>query len=116
MPSWVARVSSAPGRKRSVAVQILGHEYRIRTEADEETVERVAHLLNETMERIRDRTGTVDTLDLAVLAGLNLGNDLVALRARAGIGAPNTAAMSQRLRGLIERVESELDESTRTAN
>lgn len=66
--------------KRSIAVRILGAEYRIRSEADEASVRRVAALVEETMMRIRDRTQTVDTLDLAVLAALNLANDLLALR------------------------------------
>jgi cell division protein ZapA len=66
--------------KRSIAVRILGAEYRIRSEADEGSVRRVASLVEDTMARIRDRTQTVDTLDLAVLAALNLANDLIALR------------------------------------
>lgn len=66
--------------KRSIAVRILGAEYRIRSEAGEAAVRRVAALVEETMARIRDRTQTVDTLDLAVLAALNLANDLLATR------------------------------------
>lgn len=105
-------VSSAEGAKRSVAVRILGHEYRVRTEADYETVERVAHLVSETMERIRLRTGTVDTLDLAVLAALNLANDLFAARGGSAGSLARDGASQPRLRNLITRVETVLREGS----
>jgi cell division protein ZapA (FtsZ GTPase activity inhibitor) len=66
--------------KRSVSVRILGHEYRIRTEADPADLSQVARLVDETMERLRDRTGVIDSLDLAIMAALNLARDLVAER------------------------------------
>lgn len=106
-------MSSEPGSKRSVAVRILGHDYRIRTEADREAVERVAQLVHQTMERIRVRTGTVDTLDLAVLAALNLANDLVAVRGGGEEGLGTAAAPPERLRGLIEAVEAAAREGGR---
>lgn len=107
MESWAARVSSSATAKRSVAVRILGHDYRIRTEADPEAVERVARLVHDTMDRIRVRTGTVDTLDLAILAALNLANDLVALQEEAP-GRPPAGATPERLRQVIDRVEAVL--------
>lgn len=100
-------MDSASG-KRSVAVRILDHDYRIRTEADEEAVGRVAGLVNDRMERIRTRTGTVDTLDLAVLAALNLANDLLTTGGTGEIEPSRDGA--KRLRTLIDRVESVLRE------
>ncbi|HVP28192.1 MAG TPA: cell division protein ZapA [Myxococcota bacterium] len=99
--------------KRSIAVRILGAEYRIRSEADESAVRRVAALVEETMVRIRDRTQTVDTLDLAVLAALNLANDLIALRegAQGAETEGHPAIDPERLRGLIAAVESAAAES-----
>jgi cell division protein ZapA len=69
--------------KRSVLVRILGQEYRIRSDADEASIQRVASFVDETMAKIRERTRTVDTLDLAILASLNLANDLIAARSAA---------------------------------
>lgn len=94
--------------KRSIAVRILGAEYRIRSESDEGVVRRVAALVEDTMARIRDRTQTVDTLDLAVLAALNLANDLIALR-EASAGDPRGAGEpvdGARLARLIATVEA----------
>ncbi len=68
------------GAKRTVPVTILGQEYKIRGESDPETVRRAAALLDETMERVRKRAGTADSVDIAVLAALNIANHLVTLR------------------------------------
>ena len=93
--------------KRSVSVRILGHEYRIRTDADPADLSGVARLVDETMGRLRDRTGVIDSLDLAIMAALNLARDLVAERlARMG-----DESDGERVRVLAERVEQVLRES-----
>jgi cell division protein ZapA len=98
--------------KRSVSVRILGHEYRIRTDADPADLSHVARLVDETMARLRDRTGVVDSLDLAIMAALNLARDLVAER-----GAREEAESSaERVRTLADRVEQVLRESSPTAS
>lgn len=66
--------------KRTVPVTILGQEYKVRGESDPETVRRAATLLDETMARVKKKSGTVDTVDIAVLAALNIANHLVTLR------------------------------------
>jgi cell division protein ZapA len=91
--------------KRTVPVQILGQEYRLRTDADEDFVQRSATLVDETMRRIQGRTGTVDTRDLAVLTALNLAN-----RVMDEAGAVSTLP-DERLTTLIELVESTLEEA-----
>ncbi len=95
------------GARRSVAVRILGHEYRIRTDASEEQIARVARTVDEAMVRIRERTKTVDSLDLAVLTALNLANDLLTGRAEAGSG-PRLPA--ERVRALAVLAESALED------
>lgn len=88
----------------TVPVRILGQEYRVRSEGEPEAVQRAAALLDETMERVRERTGTVDTASVAILAALNLAHQLVALRR----GEGGESARDARLRGLAERIESVL--------
>lgn len=96
--------------KRSVAVRILGHEYRIRSDADEAQVERVARTVDEAMARIRERTGTVDTLDLAILTALNLANDLLA-RGEGATQGDCEAVERERLRALTELAEAAVGEA-----
>jgi cell division protein ZapA (FtsZ GTPase activity inhibitor) len=97
--------------RRSVAVRILGHEYRVRTESDPGEMQRVAAHVEETLARLRDRTGTVDSLDLAVMAALNLARDLLAERSERKADGES----AERLRGLTDRVEAVLREAAAPA-
>jgi cell division protein ZapA (FtsZ GTPase activity inhibitor) len=93
--------------KRSVAVRILGHEYKIRSDADEAWLQQVAERVDSAMTQIRERTGTVDTLDIAILTSLNLAREVLTLRAQSDslpVGA--SAVEGGRLRALIELAES----------
>jgi cell division protein ZapA (FtsZ GTPase activity inhibitor) len=94
--------------KRSVAVEIAGQQYRIRSDADEDALHRLATYVDRAMVRVRQGTGTVDSLDVAVLTCLNLAREILALREQRG-----AVAEEEKLRALIERVESELGASTR---
>ena len=87
--------------KKSVGVRIAGHEYKILTEGDGDSLRQIAADVDRAMKRVRDRTGTVDTLDVAVLTCLNLAREVIELRNQS-----NAAASDERLRGLIDRVEA----------
>ena len=93
--------------KGSVAIEIAGREYRIRSEADPSWLQRVAGHVDSTMDRVRSRTGTVDSHDLAVLTALNIARELIKLRE----ATENSAgADPERLRELIDFAESALGE------
>ena len=94
--------------KRVVPVTIQGREYNIRADTNPEAVKAAAELLNETMERITSRSGTVDSVDVAILAALNLANTLVVER---DSGAPGTE-LGPRIDELVDLVESALAPST----
>jgi cell division protein ZapA (FtsZ GTPase activity inhibitor) len=97
----------AAGPKRSVAVHIRGREFRVVSDADERWLQRVAGYLDETMASVEERTGTVDSHDVALLTALNLARELVELRERGGVPAAD-GPEGQRLRGLIELAEAAL--------
>ena len=89
-------------QKRIVPVTIQGREYRIRADGDAGNVARAAELLDETMTKVRARSGTADTVDIAVLAALNLANSLAADRST---GAA-IEGLEQRIAALAQLVES----------
>jgi len=94
-------------QKRTVPVKIQGREYRIRAERDAETVHRAAELLDETMSKVRARSGTADTVDIAVLAALNLANALAGDR----VGGGSIEGLEKRLAALAQLVETALQDS-----
>ena len=91
--------------KRLISVQLRGREFRVRGGDDEELLQRVAGYLNDTMSDVEERTGTVDSLDVALLTALNLARELVEIReGRRSAGGVD----AERLRELIELGESAL--------
>jgi cell division protein ZapA (FtsZ GTPase activity inhibitor) len=96
--------------KPVVAVSIRGQEFRIRTDDDEASLRRVAQYLDDTMTTVEKKTGTVDTLQLALLSALNLARELVELR-ESGVAAGTAFAGVDpaRLESLIELAESALE-------
>jgi cell division protein ZapA len=91
-----------------VSVRILEKEYQFSCQIEERAalLDSAEHL-NQEMRKIRD-SGKVVGLDrIAVMAALNMANELLRLRARdAGGGGGD---LTQRVRALRERVESALE-------
>jgi len=92
--------------KTTVPVTIRGKEFRVRSDEPEESLHAVARTLDEAMRSVEKRTGTVDSLDIALLTGLNLARELV--RAREGRAPGRVAAPTERLRALVDLVEAEV--------
>jgi len=94
--------------KRSISVRIRGHEFRVRSDDDEAALQRVAGYLDETMSKVEEKTGTVDSLSVAMLTALNLAREVVELReGQQGLGGD-----PKRLRSLIDLAESALEVRT----
>lgn len=91
--------------RQSVQVRLGGKEYRLRSEASEESLQRVADYVDHAMQKIRERTDTVDSQDIALLASLNLAREVLQLREQVEAGGGGSG---ERLQSLIERVEAAL--------
>ena len=87
--------------KEAVAVRIAGHNYKILSDGDADLLRKIASYVDQAMNQVRKRTGTVDTLDVAVLTCLNLAREVLALRDQ-----QNDGFEDDRMRSLIERVET----------
>jgi cell division protein ZapA (FtsZ GTPase activity inhibitor) len=101
--------------RASITVRLLGQDYRVTSDGDatsQEQVQAAAAVVDETMRRLRERTGTVDTLHVAVLAALNVAHRYITQReAGGGRLAPGEALDPERMRALIELVESAASEA-----
>ncbi len=113
MSDQSAASGSSTNEPSSVLLEIAGREYRVRSDANEEWLHSVARAVDDAMSRIRERTDTVDSHDVAVLAALNLARELLQLRqsVQDGIAVRDEGA----LRGLIELVEAELARAPQAA-
>jgi len=85
--------------RTAIRVEIAGEEYALRADADEEYTRRCAALVDERMRRVAGKGG-VSAKNAAIMAALDLSDELLRERARIG----------RRLQGLTASIESELGE------
>jgi cell division protein ZapA len=61
--------------ERLVEVNIFGHDYTVKTDADTEHIQKIASYVDEKMGEIVRNTKTVSTLNVAILAALNIADE-----------------------------------------
>jgi cell division protein ZapA len=100
---------------RTITVHILGNEYRIRSTEDGEFVREVALYVDDLMHRIASRMSAGTQAQVAVLAALNIAEELFRER-RNGSGA-DPEEIDDRVRALCSRVEEiiEISDEGKTA-
>ncbi len=103
-----ADVDPPTSDKRSVEIRLGGKDYRLRSDASEQSLQQVAGYVDQAMQKIRERTDTVDSLDIALLTALNLAREVLQLRDQ---GDATGGGSGVRLRELIEQIEAELPAS-----
>lgn len=67
---------------QSIRVVIYDQEYFMRGDLNQEYIQKLARYLDTKMRSIAERTRTVDTLRVAMLAALNVADEYHQLRAR----------------------------------
>ena len=60
----------------SVRVEIFGSEYRIRGDADPESIQEIAHYVDSKMREVSTETSLSSSLKVAILAALNIAGEL----------------------------------------
>ncbi len=71
---------SDPPEPSSVRVKIYDREFALRTTGDPQRLQALCDSLDKRMREVAASTGAVDTLKVAILAALSLGDDLQRLR------------------------------------
>lgn len=78
-------------------VTILGQQYNLRTEATSEQVQEVVDFIHQMLEDIATHRKTVDTLDIVVLALLNVAGSYLHLKKNAEQGEELLARLLRKL-------------------
>jgi len=87
-----------------ISVEIQGQRYPIRSTLDHEYVARLASYVDEKMQAAADSTPTGDALRLAVLAALNVADELFRCRAADRARTGEIAERAGELDRLLDRV------------
>jgi len=96
-------------KRDAIAVNILGKEYRIGCDSDEEeALLKAARLLDARMKQIRSSGKVIGTDRIAVMAALNLAHELLTRESSVDAAA---GAANKRIRSMRERIEIALNDS-----
>jgi cell division protein ZapA len=90
-----------------VHVEIFGQSYAVRAGTEPGYVERLAAHVDAQMKEVSKASGAVDSLRIAVLAALNIADEVFQARARSGDGAQ---ALQERAAALAEQLAAVVDE------
>ncbi len=88
-------------------VQIFGQVYRLRSDEDADRVRQIAEMVDQRMNRIADRGASVDNYRIAVLAALELADELHSLRERHAGLQDQVDAKSSSLAALLDNAVKE---------
>ncbi len=65
------------GNERLVEIKVFGQIYTVKTDEEEDYIQKVAQYVNEKMAEVTKNTKSVSSLNVAILTALNLADDLV---------------------------------------
>ncbi len=110
-----------PAQNQSISVEIYDQVYHLRG-TDPAYIQQLAQLVDGKMKAVAAHGGTVDSLRVAVLASLNIADELECLRERyaalAGSITQSQTTMRSRsasLAGMLDEVFDEVDQPVRRA-
>lgn len=89
-------------------VQIFGQVYRLRSDEDADRVRQIAELVDQRMNRIADRGASADNYRIAVLAALELADELHALRDKHAKLQGLVGSKSSSLAALLDQAVKEI--------
>ena len=91
----------------SKKIQIYGKTYSLKSSSSEVDAEEVAAYVDSRMKELANVRGKTSTLDLAILAALNIAHELMELKNQAGA---KEEAEGEKLRQLVEALDKELQD------
>ena len=90
----------------SIQVEIFGQKYSLKGGADAEYVRELARLVDSRMKDVQRGAGTADVYRIAILAALNLADELYRLRSHQDTLQKTTEGALKRLLELIPEDQS----------
>lgn len=95
-----------------VPVVIMGQTYKVRAEEDVAYIEELARFVDTKMQTIAETTGTSDSLKVAILAALNIADELFKAEQRE---RSSDEELADRVEALVKTLDKTLREPTQTS-
>jgi len=99
-----SRADGSLRAKRSVSVELLGQKFTLKSDDEEEYLRDLAKFVNRKLNEIKKATGRVDTGQIALLAALDIADDLFRERERTKDVKRDVDARAQKLLCAIDEM------------
>ena len=99
--------------KRRFNINVMGQEFYILSDKGDEYVENVVQYVNKKAEEIGRSTKDVSTLGIAILAALNIADDLFELRNEQTLLCSQVRSKTERLIEFVEKSRLGVDDTLR---
>ena len=94
------------GKERLVEIKVFGQVYTVKTDTDEEHIQKVARYVNEKMDEVIKNTKSVSSINIAILTALNIADDLIKERTRR---LALLQEVEQKSNDLVERINMNIN-------
>lgn len=91
--------------KRTHEVSILNQKFVLKSDADERYVQKVADYLNKKLHDIMHNSKSVSTLNVALLAALNVTDDFFRMREKS---KESQSSVEQKIKELVTFIEGQI--------
>lgn len=91
--------------KRTVEVSIMGQKFLVRSDSDENYVERVAEFVNSKVAEITSKSKSIPSLNVIILAAMNIADDFIRSRDHR---KDALTGVEKKLQGMIELIDLQL--------
>lgn len=95
--------------KNLVRVEILGREYMVKSDEGEERVKKIAEYVNKKIKEISENTKTISTLNVAILAAMDIANDYFGILEGHSSLTRRVEKIEVKSGRLIEMIKSKID-------
>ena len=91
--------------KRQIEISVMGQKFMVRADTDDDYVQKVASYVNEKMQDIIRSTKSVASLNVAILAAMNIADELFKNRANS---SKSQKIVEQKIQDMIELIDLQL--------
>lgn len=92
-------------KKPAVEVSVMGQKFQVKSDTDEAYVHEVATFVNERIEKVIQRTKSVASLNVALLAAMNIADEYIKYKRKKG---DNYKYLEKKVEDLIELIDLHL--------
>lgn len=101
-------VATNPNTKKKVEVLLMGQRFTVRSDRDEKYIDQLSRIVNEQFDDIRRNTRTISTHHVALLASLNLADELMRTKETLAKADELKQSLTKKTQETLQEVESVL--------